>query len=138
MTNILKSADAKARRNFTYKSDSGPDTWRSHADVALAGKSWRGDCDDLASTSADIAIRMGAKKADLWFAVVSSTGESRGDHMIAIGRDEQGMFWVVGDTFGPTYKLTAMKHRLIDVHNLSWPIANWERYSSVDEFLASN
>lgn len=134
MTDIIKAADSKARARFTYKLDAG-DTWRSHAAVALAGKAWRGDCDDLASTASDIAIRMGAKKADMWFAVVSSTRNGRVDHMIAIAKDQRGVFWVIGDTFGPAYKLSTMKHELIDVHNLTWPISEWHGYTK-DEFLA--
>ena len=136
MIAILKDADATARRRFTYKAET-VDQWRSFASTAMAGKPWSGDCDDLASTTCHIAIIKGAKKADLWFATVSSTRSGKVDHLIALGRDEQGVFWVIGDTFGPTYRLSSMEHELIDVHNLSWPVTSWKRYGGVGGFLAS-
>lgn len=127
LSSALKAADAKARRNFIYTSEQG-DKWRSFAVEALEGRSWRGDCDDLTSTAADIAIRMGIKKEQLWFAVVATgqSGAGKADHLVALAKDEKGKWWVIGDTFGAMYPLASMKHELLEVHNLAWPIKDWE------------
>lgn len=127
MSSVLKAADAKARRNFIYTSEPG-DKWRSFADYALANERWRGDCDDLTSTAADIAIRMGIKKHQLWFAVVATgqAGRGKADHLVGLAKDENGKWWVIGDTFGPIYPLASMQHELLEVHNLAWPIKDWE------------
>lgn len=126
MSSILKSADAKARRNFIYTKEDR-DTWRSFADYALAGQRWRGDCDDLTSTTAEIAIRLGARKNQLWFAVVATGQEgNKPDHLVGLAKDENGKWWVIGDTFKPIYALASMKHELLEIHNLAWAIDIWE------------
>lgn len=107
----LKQADALARKNHEYAYDKpGEDQWRSFANVALQGKKWYGDCDDLASTTCDIAVRLGVPLKNLWFVHVSSTRNGRTDHMIAFGKDEKGKLWVIGDTFGPCYPVSQMSH----------------------------
>lgn len=130
-TSTLKAADAKARRNFTYSLEYG-DRWRSHASEALANRSWTGDCDDLASTAADIALQMGIPKRKLWFAIVSANRNGRVDHMIAIAEDQDGVKWVIGDTAGPAYKMLFMEHDLLYIHNLTWPIIEWQEMKKAE------
>lgn len=136
MLSKIKAADAQARRRFNYKADPGRDTWRSFATDVKAGKSWSGDCDDLASTAADLAAQAGVPLANLWFAAVSSTRGKTIDHLIAIAKDEDGRYWTLGDTFGPCVLITKMEHSLIDVHNMTWPVKKWMRVNSVGAFLA--
>lgn len=107
----LRAADAQARQHFTYKPDIGPDTWRSHADDALHGTAWAGDCDDLASTVLDLLGREGMSLADRYRLFVSTTGDDQVDHMVACVSADDGSFWIVGDTFAPIYPAGQMKHR---------------------------
>jgi hypothetical protein len=105
----IKATDAAARARFTYRGDGLFDQWRSHADDVLAGRAWAGDCDDMASTVLDLLGREGLaldRRFRMWVA-------SRGtmiDHMVACAVDDQGRFWIVGDTFAPAYPAGDMRH----------------------------
>lgn len=113
-------ADATARRGFSYQEDPAKwDNWRSHADEALSGRPWQGDCDDLASTFLDILCRRGAALDQLYRLIVSSTRSATPDHMIAGVRADDGVFWIGGDTFGPAYRAATMQHRPIYFNRLS-------------------
>ena len=106
-----EEADRLARQNFTYLADPvALDLWRSHADAALDGRPWSGDCDDLASTVLDILGRAGTPLADRYRLFVSTRGLKTPDHMIAAVRD-RGRIWIVGDTFRPCYSIGEMAHR---------------------------
>lgn len=127
---ILTEADRMARAKFTYKRETR-DEWRSFARDVKEGKSWSGDCDDLASTVAHLAIESGFPMNQIWFALVSSKRDKTIDHMIAIAQD-QGRFYVIGDTFGPVYPFASMQHNLLYVHRLGsgWDKRRWDRASS--------
>ena len=136
MNQLLKSADQISRKNFRYVAET-KDEWRSHAADVAAGRSWEGDCDDLASTACHIAINNGFKKENLWFAMVSSTRSKKVDHLIAIAED-RGAYYVIGDTFDPIYNAKNMPHRLLFVHRLDWPTWQWKRASSVSDLATSS
>lgn len=110
------AADRLARKRFTYKSEPG-DTWRSHADAALSGEAWAGDCDDLASTVLDILGREGLPLEDRFRLVVATEGK-KPNHLIACAFID-GSFQIVGDTFRPAYPAKAMRHRGIFYNRLS-------------------
>lgn len=115
---LIRRLDAEARQNFTYKPDQ-VDNWRSHADDALKGAAWAGDCDDLASTVLDLTGRQGAALSDRYRLLVSSTGSNTVDHMVGCVVDGQGKFWIVGDTFDAAYPAAQMKHRGLFYNRLS-------------------
>lgn len=133
MIDQLKDADRKARKNFVYQGET-KDEWRSMAKEALSGKTWRGDCDDLASTACHLAIMAGRPMKDLWFAMVSSTGGKKVDHMVGIARSEKA-FYIIGDTFGPIYPASQMQHSLLFVHRLDWPKEKWLRVANVKDLV---
>lgn len=114
----IHGADALARRLFTYRQEPG-DTWRSHADEALRGEAWQGDCDDLASTVLDLLGRQGGAHEDRYRLIVSSTNGKKADHMVACVRTADGSFRIVGDTFAPDYPAAAMRHRGLFYNRLS-------------------
>lgn len=103
----VATVDEAAREGFTYVADPGnSDTWRSHADQVLAGQPWSGDCDDLASTAADLLIRMGVPRDRVWLVLVDTRGKTGTfDHMVAATVDDAGQYWVVGDTARSAYPL---------------------------------
>lgn len=114
--------DATARKKYTYVTDAEQygveDQWTSHADTVLAGKPWKDDCDGLASTVLDLLARDGYAPDLMYRAMVSSTGGKVVDHMIGICSDSTTLY-VVGDTFGPTYSLKKIQHRIIAVSRVS-------------------
>ncbi len=105
----IKQIDAQARHRFTYLADA-VDEWRSHADDVKANRQWEGDCDDLASTTLDLLSQNGMSPENMYRVMVSSTGGTIIDHMIGYARDDPGVLWVVGDTFGASYKVSDMSH----------------------------
>lgn len=110
----IKELDALSRKTFTYKTDGKIDTWRSHADEALAGSKWVGDCDDLGSTVLDLLHRNGQPLDKCWRLYVDSQRRSSDpknmDHLVACTVDSEGNWWIVGDTFGPSYSIERMRH----------------------------
>lgn len=117
------AADQLARAGFRYQGDGLFDTWRSHADAALAGELWAGDCDDLASTVLDLVTRQGLALDRTYRLLVSSTGAPGFDHMVAAVQAEDGAFLLVGDTFGGAYPAGRMRHLPV-------------KYQRLDEFAA--
>lgn len=123
----LRYADKVARAHFTYKADGTrpeENTWRSLADEALAGKSWVGDCDDLASTALDILTRTLPDDAlDKCFRLeVASPDCPAGvpfDHMIGAVMLPGLNLWIIGDTFGEAYPASRMPHRIVNYSKLS-------------------
>lgn len=118
----IQHFDALARRGFTYVTDGVFDTWRSHADEVLRGEPWSGDCDDLASTVLDLLGRCGVALDKRYRLLVDSSpydDNERVDHMLAGALDEDGLFWLVGDTFAPAYLTNYFRHRPVEYHRLS-------------------
>lgn len=128
--NIIK-IDKLVRSKFTYKLDDG-DHWRSFAKEVKAGKEWQGDCDDLATTTIQMLSEQGVKSTSLARACVSSTNGKKIDHMIAFCKDDKGIIWVIGDTFGSAYRLDSMKHRPIFISLVSEGI-KWVEVRSITD-----
>jgi predicted transglutaminase-like cysteine proteinase len=84
-------------KNFVYTSDV-VDKWRVHSPEVIKGESWKGDCDDLASTTLDMMIRAGHPMNKLWMVIVDSSNTGYLDHMVAMAQDDDGHYWIVGDT----------------------------------------
>lgn len=110
----IKTADSRVRDDFTYSSDI-IDTWRVHSHEVMNTRAWAGDCDDLATTALDMLARQGQPLDRMWLVLVaakqSSKVSGRLDHLIAIVEDDQGRFWIVGDTSEVTVELKFMKYR---------------------------
>lgn len=112
--------DALARSNWTYYEvpDGVTRLWRSFADDARAGKPWRGDCADLASTVLDLLARAGTPTSNLYRLEVDSSACGHVDHMIGATWDDAGLAWIVGDTFRPAYPAEQCPHRVIEYQRL--------------------
>lgn len=134
MIDDLRKADRVARKNFVYKSET-VDKWRSHSIDAAKGKTWYGDCDDLASTACHLAVNAGIPLKDLWFAMVDSKGGRTVDHCVGVARVGEA-FYIIGDTFGPMYPAGRMEHKLIFAHRLDWPQKDrWLRADKIGELI---
>ncbi len=97
----IRRWDLAARARYAYAPDApGTNPWRSFADDVLAGRAWRGQCADLASTVLDLCDRAGAGLSGQFRLVVIAQGTSTPDHMIAAQVDDASGVWIVGDTFG--------------------------------------
>lgn len=127
--------DSAARKKFTYVTDKEQynevDQWTSHADEVLAGKAWKDDCDGLTATVLDLLARDGYDPSLMYRAMVASP-QSGGeiDHMIGICSDGTTLY-VVGDTFGPIYKIKQTQHKIIAVSRVSEGI-KWVRVKHSD------
>lgn len=113
----LVAADKAAKSNFTYEADGDGDTWRSHAEAALARRPWSGDCDDLASTALDLLTRWdGNMPLDRLFRLcVASPDCPRDlfyDHMVAGYKDEKGNLFIFGDTFTHACHVSRSPHKV--------------------------
>jgi predicted transglutaminase-like cysteine proteinase len=109
----------KTKDNFRYVSDL-VDIWRIHSSSVLENKIWRGDCDDLVSTTNDIMIRNGQPRSKVWFALVNVNHQKILDHLVGIVEDADGRFWVVGDTSQQNaYPIEHMKYRVVAVAKAS-------------------
>jgi hypothetical protein len=116
----ISRIDAAARQGFGYQPDpSDRDEWRSHADDVLAGRTWFGDCDDLASTVLDLAGREGLPLSSRFRLMVTSPGgKPPYDHMLGAIMDETGAYWTAGDTFGPASPAAQCPHRAFCYHRM--------------------
>lgn len=115
----IASWQEKAYAQFTYVDDGVTDTWRSHADDVLAGSPWTGDCDDLAHTVLDLTIRAGAPMNKCFRLFVMSEVTNIG-HMVGAEQDDDGQWWIVGDTFSVTpYPVKQMEHTPVDYNCLA-------------------
>lgn len=115
----VQAANNLACRWFTYEGERpGKDVWRSHADDAMAGKRWRGDCDDLASTALDILIRTnpGIDQSKLYRMCVRSPqcpADVPYDHMVAGAMIRPGLLVIFGDTFAHPHAYVRSPHRIV-------------------------
>jgi hypothetical protein len=130
LLNKLIKWDSAARKYYTYEYDKvlygKSDKWVSKADDVLAGKAWKGDCDDLGSTVLDLLLRDGYPKKYLYRCLVNTKGfTDKIDHFIALASDGNAMY-VIGDTFGPIYPLKKIKHKIVAVSNVTDGL-KWKR-----------
>ena len=119
---MVVEADLATRLNFTYVSDDvqyGKDEWHSHYAEVKAGKNWQDDCDGLAETTIDYLAKEGVPRDHMWRLLVSVEKSGVVDHMVAVVATDDGKYYVVGDTGGPTYELKYMEWGLEDTSSVA-------------------
>ena len=104
--------DAYVRKNFVYRPDPDlADTWRSHVSELSSQRPWHGDCDDLTSTLLDQLSQLGVPLHDLFMLMVSTSFKiDHANHLVGAVLDDEGRFWIVGDTFRPAYRAESIQH----------------------------
>ena len=128
------SLDTKA--NFNYLADV-EDNWRVHSSEVLTKQTWKGDCDDLTSTTLDMLVRNGQPRNKIWFVLADVEHKNMLDHLIGMIQDADGHFWIVGDTSSQNaYPASQMKYRIVAVANGSDPMT-WVDPHTVEAFPAS-
>lgn len=124
----IKVIERLCRARWSYKIND-VHKWRSYGDDILAGKSWQGDCTDLASSVLDLAGRRGAPLDKRYRLLVSVAGTDVPDHMVGVMVDDAGSWWIVGDTFEGTigpYPATRLAYRPCEYNRLDEIDANYQ------------
>ena len=131
----LYLVDLKARKRYRYKPDPAKqDRWVSYHKQVLANAHWEDDCDSLASTVANLIALEGHPLERLWFAHVNSSHDGTVDHMVAVVQDRNDVLWIIGDTFGPCYEATSMRHTLKKFCKLS-DVTTWYEATDIRQLL---
>lgn len=124
------------KENFVYLADV-KDNWRVHSSEVLVKKTWRGDCDDLTSTTLDMLVRNGQPRNKVWFVLADVEHKSTLDHLIGMVEDADGHFWIVGDTSSQNaYPVGKLKYRIVGVASGAEPMT-WVDPHTVQAFPAS-
>lgn len=115
----IMNISLETKDNFRYVSDL-IDIWRIHSSSVIDGKVWRGDCDDLVSTTNDMMIRNGQPRNKVWFALVNVSNRKILDHLVGIVEDADGRYWVVGDTSQQNaYPIEHLKYKVVAIARAS-------------------
>lgn len=111
---VVSQIDAMVRDRFHYQKED-IDFWRPMHNVILGTQDhFAGDCDDLAATTAAIAICAGVPQEKIGFAISSTQGDPDvADHMIAFYKDNSGTFYTLGDTMGGVRPMANTRNRVI-------------------------
>lgn len=110
---VIEEIDARVRARFTYERERD-EVWTNYAEEVLRGEEFRGDCDDLATTSATLALCAGVPPEQVGYLLtrtITLGGDPRANHMLAFYRDPTGRPVVFGDTFGPARSLAELGQR---------------------------
>jgi hypothetical protein len=84
-------------KGYIYTAD-GVDSWNSYSADQIAGKIWRGDCDDLTSTTLDMLYRAGQPLDKMWMLLNNVESHGTMDHIVGIIQAADGKYYVVGNT----------------------------------------
>lgn len=113
----IMNISLNTKSKFRYVSDV-VDIWRVFSSDVMSGNIWRGDCDDLTSTTLDMLIRDGHPRSKVWFVLVNVNNTRTLDHIVGMIEDIDGHFWIVGDTSSQNaYPLDQLKYRVVAVAN---------------------
>lgn len=124
------------KQNFDYLLDE-TDNWRVHTSEVLMKQRWKGDCDDLSSTTLDVMIRAGQPLRKIWLILADVTHTANLDHLVAMVQDSDGHYWIVGDTSAQNaYPADKMTYRVVAVARGD-NMKVWSDPHSVQAFPAS-
>jgi hypothetical protein len=138
---VIKKLNPKVIRLLRYKIDE-EDSWDSYVSNVLNNKTFVGDCDDLANTSAELAIIGGVPKEKLmrlWLLPNDKTDET---HMAVGYLDEQGDIWIFGDTYrtnvvklGQTNNYKLIAYSKYDWMNQEdkWQVYDWNKHKIINQ-----
>ena len=126
----------QTKRNFKYLADT-VDSWRVHSSEVLMKQEWRGDCDDLTSTTLDMMVRAGQPLDKIWFVLADVEHKSVLDHLIGMVQDKDGHYWIIGDTSAQNaYPVSELKYRIVGV--ASGADLQWKDPHAVGAFPAES
>ena len=99
----LREINLSILKSFTYRNDGRggqDDIWDSGLADLISQSEFKGDCEDLALTSIEVAYLSGFPKERLYkiLSLSQAPGSAPDMHMIAGFMDSKGEMWVFGDT----------------------------------------
>jgi len=128
----IKKWNKYVTTRFVYTEDpydpAHADTWKDWSQVILDNPSIRiyDDCDGLACTVASLLYKKGATNVSRL--MVGSEGPTV-DHMVAMVEDDNGQFWIVGDTWNlDIIPLEKCPHKILHINNFTKDGIGWKDY----------
>ncbi|MEZ5755475.1 MAG: hypothetical protein R3D90_12160 [Paracoccaceae bacterium] len=110
----IRQIDSLLRKRMLLRDDRGPDTWTPLLSVLISGKRPTGDCEDMAITTAQMAVCAGIPADRLGLLITTSPkGGTAEMHMLAFYKDAADKTWVFGDTFARPRPLSKVRERLV-------------------------
>lgn len=110
----IRQIDSLLRQRMRLRDDRGPDSWTPLLSVLVAGKRPVGDCEDMAITTAQMAVCAGIPADRLGLLITTSPkGGTAEMHMLAFYKDASDKTWVFGDTFSRPRPLSKVRERLV-------------------------
>lgn len=109
----MQQIDRRLKSNVILRPDQGPDTWTPLAKTVIAAKTRpHADCDDVAITSAQLAICAGfpAKSIGLMITQLRSSADEM--HLVAYYTDSSRAVWIFGDTMGRPRPLAQLGQKI--------------------------
>lgn len=109
----LQQIDYRLKKRLFYRNDPGADTWTPLASVVIEGKRKpAADCDDVAVTSAQLAVCAGFPASQLGLLVTQLPTRQSEMHIVAFFADAASGVWVFGDTMGKPRALSRIGQNL--------------------------
>ena len=124
---IYHSLEIKS--SFSYEREK-EDVWKSSLDLIKDNEKWKGDCDDLTSTTLHQLGLEGQPLDRMWFVLVAVKPSKIFDHMIGLVQDRDGKYWIVGDANRKNfYPPEEIKYEVRAIARLD-QLDRWERPAS--------
>lgn len=109
----MQQLDRRLKSGVILRPDPGPDTWTPLARTVVEGKSRPGaDCDDVAITSAQLAVCAGFPARSLGLMITQLPSGANDLHLVAYFIDTSRSIWVFGDTMGRPRPLAQLGQRI--------------------------
>lgn len=109
----LQQIDNRLKKRVFFRPDPGADTWTPLTAAVIEGKRKpAADCDDVAVTSAQLAVCAGFPASHLGLLVTQLPTRQSELHIVAFYSDAETGVWVFGDTMGKPRSLSRIGQTL--------------------------
>ncbi|WP_185796085.1 hypothetical protein [Paragemmobacter straminiformis] len=109
----LQEIDNRLKKRVFFRPDPGADTWTPLTAAVIEGKRKpAADCDDVAVTSAQLAVCAGFPSSRLGLLVTQLPTRQSELHIVAFYSDTDTGVWVFGDTMGKPRALSRIGQNL--------------------------
>lgn len=109
----MRQIDRRLKSGVILRPDQGPDTWTPLAKIVIDGKRRpTADCDDMAITSAQLAVCAGFPARSLGLMITQLSGSADEMHLVAYYTDPSSSVWIFGDTMGRPRPLAQLGQKI--------------------------